>query len=75
MNKALILTYLQIASAVLLVACIMIQRKGEGLSSGLGGGMSMDYGTKRGVEKWVFIMSIVCAVIFVSTSVARLVVG
>lgn len=75
MNTALILTYVQIASAVILVILIMLQRKGEGLSSGLGGGMAMDYGTKRGVERWIFIASIATAVLFVGTSVARLVTG
>jgi len=69
-----ILTYVQIGSAVLLVASILLQQRGEGLSGGLVGG-SMEYSTKRGVEKGLFYGTIAFAVIFIGTSIARLVLG
>jgi len=69
-----ILTYVQIASAVLLVASILLQQRGEGLSGGLVGG-AMEYSTKRGVEKGLFYATIVLSVVFLGASVARLVLG
>lgn len=69
-----ILTYVQIVSAVLLVASILLQQRGEGLSGGLVGG-SMEYSTKRGVEKGLFYATIALSVVFIGTSLARLVLG
>ena len=67
-----ILTYVQISSAVLLVISILLQQRGQGLGSGIGGS-SMEYSTKRGVEKSVFYATIVLAVVFIGVSIARLV--
>ncbi len=69
-----ILTYVQIGSAVLLVASILLQQRGEGLSSGIAGG-NMEYSTKRGVEKGLFYGSIALAAVFLGSSIARLVLG
>ena len=49
-----ILTYVQVGSAVLLVISILLQQRGSGLGSGIGGS-GMEYSTKRGVEKGVFL--------------------
>ena len=70
--KQLILTYTQIGSAILLVISVMLQQKGEGLSSTFGGS-AMEYSTKRGVEKIVFYATIVFAVLFIGISISRLV--
>ncbi len=67
-----ILTYVQIGSAVLLVLSILLQQRGEGLGSGIGGS-GMEYSTKRGVEKGVFYATIALTVIFLGVSIARLV--
>lgn len=69
-----ILLYAQIGSAVLLIITILIQQRGQGLGSSIGGGM-MEYSTKRGIEKGVFSATIVFAVLFIGVSVARLIVG
>lgn len=69
-----ILTYVQVGSAVLLVISILLQQRGQGLGSGIGGS-SMEYSTKRGVEKGVFYVTIVMAILFIGVSVARLVLG
>jgi len=69
-----ILTYVQIGSAIALIAAILLQRRGEGLSSAIGGG-SMEYSTKRGVEKGIFYAAIALAVLFIGVSIARLVLG
>lgn len=66
-----ILMYAQILSAVFLIGAVLLQQKGEGLGAGIGGS-SMEYSTKRGVEKVVFTATIIFAIIFVGVSIARL---
>lgn len=60
------LSGLQIIIALLLTVAILIQSEGSGLSSIVGG--NQFYSTKRGVEKIVFIGTIILAVSFVINS-------
>lgn len=69
-----ILTYAQVGSAVLLIVTILLQQRGSGLGSGIGG-TGMEYSTKRGVEKGVFYATIVLVVLFLGVSIARIVLG
>lgn len=69
-----IVMYIQIVLAVLIVVTVLLQQKGSGLSGAIGGGSSMEYGTKRGAEKIIFYATIVLATIWIVISVARLVV-
>ena len=69
-----ILTYVQVGSAVLLVISILLQQRGQGLGAGIGG-TGMEYSTKRGVEKGIFYVTIVMAILFIGVSIARLVLG
>ena len=70
-----ILTYTQIGSAVLLIVGVLLQQRGEGgLGAGIGGS-SMEYSTKRGVEKNIFYATIVLAIVFIGVSIARLILG
>lgn len=69
-----ILTWLQVISAILLVVFILLQQRGEGLSGGLVG-TSLEYSTRRGVEKIVFYGTIAAAVLFFGASIARLIIG
>lgn len=57
--------------AALLVAVILLQQKGTGLS-GVFGGSSNIYSTKRGVDKTLHLITIIIAVIFFSLSLLRL---
>lgn len=66
-----LMTYSQIILAVLMVAGILLQQKGTGLSSAFGGS-SMEYSTKRGAEKIIFYTTIVISILFIAVSVARL---
>jgi preprotein translocase subunit SecG len=66
-----ILMYVQIGSAIALVITILLQQRGEGLSGGMVGS-SLEYSTRRGVQKGVFVATIVLAAIFLSVSIARL---
>jgi len=70
MNTTQILTYAQIGLSLLLIAAILLQQRGTGLSSTFGGG-SMEYSTKRGAEKIIFWATIVFVILFLSISVAR----
>ena len=65
------LTYGQIILSVLLVAGILLQQKGSGLGSSLGGS-NVEYSTKRGAEKFIFTATIVLAVLFLAISVLRI---
>ncbi|MDD2646377.1 MAG: preprotein translocase subunit SecG [Patescibacteria group bacterium] len=66
--------YLDIAQIIvtaLLVISVLLQSRGSGLSSLLGGGGEF-YSTRRGLEKKIFIATVVLAVIFLGLGVARL---
>lgn len=69
---ALALPWLQVASAVLLIGAILLQRGDEGLGSAFGGALGGVFYAKRGMEKWLFISTIVLAVIFVTINVLTL---
>ncbi|MEK7603959.1 MAG: preprotein translocase subunit SecG [Patescibacteria group bacterium] len=68
----MILTYSQILLAVLLTAVILIQQKGSGLSSSLGGS-GIEYSTKRGADKFFFYATVVLAVLFLAVSVLKII--
>ncbi len=63
-----LLNIIQIVIAVLLVIAITLQSRGGGLSSVFGGSGGV-YQTKRGAEKFVFIATIVLAVLFFVISI------
>jgi len=62
---------IQFILAILLVAAILLQQKGTGLS-GVFGGSSNIYSTKRGVDRILYLSTIVISVIFFSLSLLRL---
>jgi preprotein translocase subunit SecG len=68
MNLAIILKYTQIIIAALLIFFILIQAKGKGLASGIGSSFSF-YRSKRGVEKLVFVLTVVFSILLVANSV------
>ena len=63
----------QIAVALLLTAAILLQQKGTGLGSAFGGSGQM-YRSKRGVEKSLFIATIVLAVLFAAGALVTLII-
>lgn len=71
--KETIFNISQLILATLLIIAILLQQKGSGLS-GVFGGSSNVYSTKRGVDKILFYATIVMAVIFFGLSFARLVI-
>lgn len=63
------LQIIQIIIAVLLMTAILSQNRGVGLS-GVFGGAGNIYRTKRGLEKKLFISTIILSVLFFSISLA-----
>jgi preprotein translocase subunit SecG len=71
MRTALLIA--QIIVSVLLTGAILLQAQGSGFGTSWGGG-GETYHTKRGVEKVVFILTIVGVVVFSALSLANLIV-
>lgn len=63
------ITFIQIIVSVVLLLAILLQSKGTGLGSAFGGGGEI-YRTKRGVEKILYLSTIVLVVIFLLSSLA-----
>lgn len=70
--SANILNIIQFVLAALLVTAILLQQKGTGLS-GVFGGSSNIYSTKRGVDRILHLTTIVISIVFFSLSLFRLV--
>ncbi len=58
---------LEIILGLLLITLIILQSKGTGIGSTFGGDMGF-YGTKRGAEKLLFILTIIITVAFLLSS-------
>lgn len=67
-----IITIVQIASCILLIASILMQQQGVGLSSTFGGEGGA-FRTKRGLEKGLFYATIVFATVFLGSSLALII--
>jgi preprotein translocase subunit SecG len=54
----------QILVAILLSLVILLQAKGSGIGAAFGGGTSGSFRTRRGVEKTLFQLTIIIAIVF-----------
>jgi protein translocase SecG subunit len=62
---AKILPYAQIILSVILVTAILLQQSAAGLGGALGGGDTESFHhTRRGFEKFLFYLSLICGVLF-----------
>jgi len=67
-----ILNIAQIVLAVILVAAVLLQNRGSGLGSAFGGGGGENvYRTKRGLEKILFVSTIIISAIFFGVAMAN----
>lgn len=66
----ILLPWIQISLAVFLMASILLQQRGTGLS-GVFGGDGGVYRTRRGIERTIFIATIVLAVLFFAAAIAQ----
>lgn len=62
---------IQIVLAVILVTVVLLQSRGAGLGTVLGGTGGNVYRTKRGFEKALFISTIVVGVLFFGVALAN----
>ncbi|MBI5753821.1 preprotein translocase subunit SecG [Candidatus Peregrinibacteria bacterium] len=69
MKTILIVT--QVAVSILLSLVILAQQRGTGLSATFGGGGGF-YTSKRGIEKFLSVATVILAVLFVANSIAFL---
>jgi protein translocase SecG subunit len=74
MNNLINQQNLLIVQTILLIAAtglILIQNRGAGLSSAFGGRDEV-YLTRRGIEKWVVNLTVVCIVLFIIVRILAL---
>jgi preprotein translocase subunit SecG len=63
------LKVLQIIFAIVLVVFILLQQRGSGLGMAFGGEGNV-YRSRRGIEQFLFIATIIVAVLFCATALA-----
>ena len=68
----IVLRITHVLISTLLVAAILLQAKGVGLSAAFGGGGEV-FRTRRGAERIIFVFTIVLAILFALTSIANVV--
>lgn len=71
--NALTLAISQIIVGIALIACVLLQQRGGGIGV-LGGMKTQLYGTRRGLEKIIFGLTIVLGVIFITLTVISLII-
>jgi preprotein translocase subunit SecG len=59
----------QILLATVLTAILLLQAKGSGIGTALGGGTGGSFRTRRGVEKTLFNLTILIALVFLVISI------
>lgn len=64
MTINIILQIITVASAILMIACILLQQRGASLGAGFGSSGEL-FTTRRGLDKNLYEATIVLAVIFV----------
>lgn len=62
-----VIQILQVIFAIILVVLILLQQRGSGLGMAFGGEGNV-YRSRRGVEKFLFYMTIVAATLFCTTA-------
>ncbi|MBI2038995.1 MAG: preprotein translocase subunit SecG [Candidatus Niyogibacteria bacterium] len=67
-----LLPYAQIGVAILLAITILLQQKGGSVGSIFGGGEATFYRTKRGLERGLFISTIILGIAFVVLAILGL---
>lgn len=66
-----IINIFQIVISALLIAVILLQQRGSGLSPILGGEGGV-YRTRRGLEKFIFGATIVLSILFLATAILNI---
>jgi protein translocase SecG subunit len=69
-----IINIAEIVVALVLIVSILLQNRGSGLSSTFGGDFG-GYYTKRGMEKFLFVFSVVLSTLFIILALASLIIA
>ncbi len=68
-----VLTIIQVIIALILIALILLQNRGGGLSGVFGGSETSNaFRTKRGMEKKIFTLTIIFSILFLGISLANI---
>lgn len=70
MKTALLI--IQLVAALSLIVCVLLQNRGTGIGAAFGGDGNI-YRTKRGVEKGLFILTILFSALFLAVSLAAVI--
>ena len=68
-----IISIAQIIISLIVIVLILLQERSSGMSGIFGGGESEFYQTRRGLERLIFIATVVLVVIFAALSILNLV--
>jgi len=68
----IVLDILQLITSILLIISILLQAKGDGLGSSIGGGNGNIASTRRGAEKGIFTVSVILGAVFIALAASRL---
>lgn len=68
------LTIIQIILSILLMVCILFQSQGQGLGM-LGGGGGESFKSRQGIEKFLFRLTILLAVLFLISLIGQFVIS
>jgi preprotein translocase subunit SecG len=71
MNINIILQFITVGSAILMILAILLQQRGASLGAGFGSSGEL-YTTRRGLDKNLFEVTVVLAVIFIFSILAGL---
>ncbi len=72
---ATILPYAQIILSVVLVTAILLQQSGAGVGGALGGSDGDAFRhTRRGFEKFLFYLSIICGILFTLSALLTIII-
>ena len=64
-----VLPYIQIILSIVLIVAILFQQSSAGVGGALGGGDGGGlYSTRRGFEKFLFVLTIVVGILFAATA-------
>ncbi len=65
----MLISIIQIIVSIVLIILILLQERSSGLSGVFGGGTSEFYQTRRGLERLIFIATIILVIIFAILSI------
>jgi preprotein translocase subunit SecG len=63
----------QIVVSIALVACVLLQQRGGGIGV-VGGLQTQFYGTRRGLEKIIFWLTIILGILFIALAIVSFII-